>query len=119
MVIDSLSYGITSLTNIDRFGIQFARYSIDYIGCTTCKLTPNKIFVIVVTFDIIAGVEMAAKFACWEVARRSAINRGKRREGVLGQYSLKITRLFVGNQRRLVKDVVQILVYCTVFVVYR
>ena len=64
---DSLSCGVANLANIDRFGTEFALYGVHYIGCTTCKVSPDKILRIVGTFNVIASVDMATKLPPWEL----------------------------------------------------
>ena len=67
VTINSLSYSVASLANIDRFGTEFANYGAYYISCTTCKVGPDKILGIVGIFNVTAGVDMATELAPWEL----------------------------------------------------
>ena len=67
VAINSLSYSVASLVNIDRFGTKFANNGAYYIGCTTCKVSPDKILRIVGNFNVTAGVDMATELAPWEL----------------------------------------------------
>ena len=67
VAINSLSYSVASLANIDPFGTKFANYVAYYIGCTTCKVSPDKILGIVGTFNVTSGVDMATELAPWKL----------------------------------------------------
>ena len=67
VTINSLSYSVASLANIDRFGTKFANYNAYYIGFYICKVSPDKILRIVGNFNVTAGVDIATELAPWEL----------------------------------------------------